>query len=303
MNDVATPLVSIVIVTYNQQAYIAEAIEGALGQDHPKLEIIVSDDASSDGTWAIVDAYAQRYPEVVFAVRGSKNVGVTGNCNRGLALASGKYICWQGGDDIFLANKVRRQVEWMEADSRRSVCYHDADVFDSETGVTLWKWSDRFRMRTGDAATVIRYGTFMCAPTVMFRRDHLPQNLCDERVKVASDWLLVIETLEHSGGQIGCIDGIFTRYRRHASNLSASDSHRLADALATLDIVSNRYPKHAFSVRQQRAEAHLIEAWHRLRARDVTGFGRHLRRSFIESHGIWVGPAILLVRHALGLRL
>ena len=67
MNDVATPLVSIVIVTYNQQAYIAEAIEGALGQDHPKLEIIVSDDASSDGTWAIVDAYAQRYPEVVGA--------------------------------------------------------------------------------------------------------------------------------------------------------------------------------------------------------------------------------------------
>jgi glycosyltransferase involved in cell wall biosynthesis len=95
----AVPLVTISIPTYNQEKYVARAIESALAQDYPNLEIVVSDDASTDGTLAI----ARTFEGGRVRVHGAKaNVGRVANYRRSLTeLASGDWFVNLDGDDFY----------------------------------------------------------------------------------------------------------------------------------------------------------------------------------------------------------
>lgn len=100
------PLVTIVIIAYNEERFIAEAIESALGQTYSNIEIIVVDDGSKDSTLAI----ARNYSSKVTAVSQANS----GNCsfprNAGLNLANGEYISFLDADDILLPTKIATQM-------------------------------------------------------------------------------------------------------------------------------------------------------------------------------------------------
>ena len=94
------PLVSIIIPTYNQAAYISTAIDSALAQDYPELEVIVADDCSTDGTAEILAAYAD--PRLRYEPA-SRNLGRVANYRRGLyELARGKWVLNLDGDDFLI---------------------------------------------------------------------------------------------------------------------------------------------------------------------------------------------------------
>ena len=76
------PRVSVLIISFNQKDYIVDAMESAVNQDYDHLEVIVSDDASTDGTSEIIAAYQKRYPERLVALLHKDNVGITGNSIR-----------------------------------------------------------------------------------------------------------------------------------------------------------------------------------------------------------------------------
>lgn len=100
------PLVTIVIIAYNEERFIAEAIESALGQTYSDIEIIVVDDGSKDSTLTIARTYSPRVTAVSQAN--------SGNCsfprNAGLNLAKGDYISFLDADDILLPNKIATQM-------------------------------------------------------------------------------------------------------------------------------------------------------------------------------------------------
>ena len=123
------PLVSILIISFNQEAFIEEALKGALEQDYENLEVVVADDGSTDRTPDIILSYADRYKGRLVAIVGKPNLGITGNSNRGLSLCKGKYIAFQGGDDVFLPGKISAQVDWMEERDSRVLCGHQVEVF------------------------------------------------------------------------------------------------------------------------------------------------------------------------------
>jgi glycosyltransferase involved in cell wall biosynthesis len=88
------PLVSFVLIAYNQEQFIAEAIQGAFAQTYSPLEIILSDDCSRDGTFRIMEEMANAYhgPHTVILNRNPKNLGIGGHVNRVMELAQGEWI-------------------------------------------------------------------------------------------------------------------------------------------------------------------------------------------------------------------
>ncbi len=241
------PLVSIAIITYNQIEYLKECIESCLSQDYPRIEIIVADDGSTDGTHEMLKEYDNKNPGKFVLKLSEKNQGITRNSNVAHFACTGKYIAWMGGDDLMLPEKISKQVEYMESNPECTICYHSRDVFDSETNRTISISNSKDKDKiNGTVRESIRYGTFNGACSTMVRREKTPINGFDNSVPVASDWLFWVETLAN-GGTINYIDGILSRYRRHDGNVTQPKNfiaQNELDHLVSCQIMIAKYPEY-----------------------------------------------------------
>ena len=112
-----TPLVTVLVTTYNQEKYIAQALDSVLAQktDFP-FEIYVSEDCGTDGTRDILKEYARRYPQIIRLNLREKNVGISRNWYEGLCAARGDYVCTLEGDDWWLDDhKLQKQVDFLRS--------------------------------------------------------------------------------------------------------------------------------------------------------------------------------------------
>jgi glycosyltransferase involved in cell wall biosynthesis len=125
------PLVSVVIVCHNDWPHLELAIESALCQSHPAVEVIVVDNASADQTESEIRS---RYIDRVRYVRQGP-MGAAGGRNAGFALARGKYIQILDGDDMLAPNKIAVQVAYLEANPDIDIAYGDFRTFRSTPDV------------------------------------------------------------------------------------------------------------------------------------------------------------------------
>lgn len=239
-------LVSIAIITYNQKEYLKECIESVLAQDYSNIEIVVGDDCSTDGTQELLREYAREYPDKFILMLSEINKGITGNSNAVHFACTGKYIAWMGGDDLMLPGKISQQVDFMENNSDCAICYHDLDVFDNNTGETLYRFNEKHTPHEGGVIKSIRYGTFNGACSTMLLRDCAPLNGFDSSIPIASDWLYWVETLI-GGSKIRYINTVLGRHRRHSNNVTNKSSSMAQidlDQLATCNLILFRYPQY-----------------------------------------------------------
>lgn len=242
------PLVSVHIVTYNSAKFIRETLESTLCQEYPNFEIIVSDDASLDETPSILREYAKKYPEKIKIILNNINMGITKNCNSALKICKGKYVAFLDGDDVMLPDKLHMQTEYMENHLGCSISYHRADVFNSETGKSLFlhKTWIRDKPRSGDVRVLLEYGNFLPGCTVMIRRDRLPGYGFDENYPVCSDFMLYVQTLLLNGGDVHYIPKMLSRYRKHKAGISNGSSEfykqAVLDALNGCNWIMVNYP-------------------------------------------------------------
>ena len=110
------PTASFVLIAYRQEKFVRAAVEGALAQTYSPLEIVLSDDCSPDGTFEIMKELAAAYkgPHRIILNRNEINLGIAGNFNRAVSLASGKYIVIAAGDDISLPERTEQSVRMLE---------------------------------------------------------------------------------------------------------------------------------------------------------------------------------------------
>lgn len=114
-------LVSFVLLTFNQSRTVQAALQSLLAQSYTPLEIVISDDHSSDGTWELICSEVSRYegPHHIKVNQNPKNLGVNGNYNKAFSIASGELILIAAGDDISLPHRASRTVEyWLKADRK-----------------------------------------------------------------------------------------------------------------------------------------------------------------------------------------
>lgn len=132
----AKPLVSVLLIAYNQEKLVADAVRSVLAQTYDPLEIIISDDASSDGTFAAIEAAVRGYggPHQVVTRRNTSNEGISAHLSRLAAMAHGELLFVAAGDDMSAPNRCERVVEyWLEHDRRPDLIATDLADMD-ETG-------------------------------------------------------------------------------------------------------------------------------------------------------------------------
>ncbi|KAA9332360.1 glycosyltransferase family 2 protein [Hymenobacter busanensis] len=132
----ASPLVSVWLITYNHEHYIAQALEGVLMQQTTfAVEIVVGEDYSTDRTRAIVEEYARRYPDRIRLFLSPTNMGMIPVLRPTFAMCRGKYVAMLDGDDYWTDPlKLQKQVEALEADSQRMFTFHQVQVLDEIVG-------------------------------------------------------------------------------------------------------------------------------------------------------------------------
>ncbi len=128
--DAATtePLVSIVVPVYNGASHIRASLDSILAQGYPRLEVIVMDDASTDGTPAVLASYGER----IRVIRQPSTLGIYGNANDGIELARGEFIGVFHADDIYLPEMVERQVFYLAEHSEVGAVFCLDAFVDSE---------------------------------------------------------------------------------------------------------------------------------------------------------------------------
>lgn len=254
------PLVSIMVPVFNQEEFISEALESILTQSYTEIEVIVADDASTDRTAEIVQAYCARHPEKVRLIKSEKNLGVTANCRRLISLIRGEYVCWFAGDDVMHSHKIATQVEALEQKPDAVLCYHDCAVFDSSSGKILFSYNgvsghepfggDVFRL-------LLLHRCFICGISAMIRTSAMPAEGHDARIPTASDWHLFISVA--SKGRAIYLPEVLASYRRHAKNITnRPPSHR--DEEITYELAEREWPHAKSTVNAGRAKLYCIYA-------------------------------------------
>lgn len=170
-----TPLVTVICLCHNQQEYVLEAIQSVLDQTYTNIQLIIVDDASSDGSQEVIQKFIADKPYLTF-IKISKNVGSCKAFNSALQQMKGEYCIDLAADDALFPERVETGVQiFTQATPDVGVHFSDAELIDKQ-GKHLSYHSQRFP-HTGIPQGAIykelveRY--FICSPTMMFRKSVL----------------------------------------------------------------------------------------------------------------------------------
>ncbi len=168
-----SPMVSVVMITYNQQHCIDSAIAGVINQRTSfPVELIVANDASTDDTLTHILRWQQSYPDRIRIIDHKTNVGFRANYLSAVRQASGRYMCMCDADDYWIdSSKLSRQVEYMEAHPECAITFHRV--------VNLYEPSGKKTLSNGGQAvdtdiSHLSRSNYITNLSVMYRRMLVP---------------------------------------------------------------------------------------------------------------------------------
>lgn len=131
-------LVSIITPAYNCERFIAETIQSVIDQTYHNWEMIIVDDCSTDKTREVILSYQKDESRIVF-LENENNEGPASSRNRALSIAKGKWIAFLDSDDLWLPEKLERQIEFMRKNDYHFTYtnYCEIDENSNETGISL----------------------------------------------------------------------------------------------------------------------------------------------------------------------
>lgn len=299
------PDVSVVLLTYNHQRFIAQAVESVLAQEGVEFELLIAEDFSTDGTRAMVEEYARQHPNLVRLFLSPRNLNTNDVLSRPIEAARGRYVALLDGDDYWTSpTKLRAQVNYLDAHAECAMCFHNTTV-EYEDGspshlfhlpVPSKRISHALPAPVSTLADVAP-GNFMQTCSVMFRRGlfEFPQWYGGF---VVGDWPLHVLNAEH--GDIGYLDESMAVYRVHAGGLWSQGMSRygrrewvdgLAAAYRTLD--GHLKGRFAGEFRQRTAGLYLeaaIAAQKDGRTGDTLYYGRRYLAALSPGERLMPGP-------------
>jgi glycosyltransferase involved in cell wall biosynthesis len=185
-----SPLVSIIVLVYNHEEYIAQCLESILRQDYENFEVIVFEDQSDDGSWRKIQEINARDKRVK-AYRNEKNLGASKNFEAALAKCQGKYVAMCEGDDYWTSvHKLKWQVEQAEGDSKVSIVYADYGKVDDIGNVLREKVLDSQPASFKLENLMMDHGP--STNSILFRKSVFPTSLPKEFHEVINPDVFVI---------------------------------------------------------------------------------------------------------------
>ncbi|RKT44481.1 glycosyltransferase family 2 protein [Thiocapsa rosea] len=214
--------VSVVIPLYNHRRYIEEALESALAQTRPALEIIVVDDGSTDDSASLAEAMARRYPDSIL-VWSQPNQGAHSALNAGIARARGEYIAILNSDDAWHPDRLR---QCSDAIGDAAAVATAIEFFDGTGASVTDAW---YREARGffdvchDLPLALINGNFIMTTSNLFARRAAIMDVGGfSNLRYAHDLDLFLSLLVNDG-ELKLHDAPLLRYRRHDANTISED--------------------------------------------------------------------------------
>lgn len=240
------PLVDVVMVTYNHEKYIAQAIESVLMQNCDfKYQLIISDDASLDNTKKICRKYNQLYPDKILYLDNKANVGLVKNYKRAFDLCFAKYIGILEGDDYWIdKDKLQKQVAILENFPEIGLVH--GNFYTLQNGKLITNIPKKEKFPEGELFKKLLLKNLICPLTVVFRKElfdrHIDYDLFIENNFSTIDYALWLGIAANS--KINYINDFLGVYRREIGSISNTENFNKTDKfLETAFFVQNYYAK------------------------------------------------------------
>jgi glycosyltransferase involved in cell wall biosynthesis len=208
-------LVSVDMITYNHEAYIAQAIEGVLNQiTNFKYELVIANDCSPDETDEIVKRYINSHPKgyIIKYYKHNQNIGMHANGNFAYSKCSGKYIALCEGDDYWTdPYKLQKQVDFLEANPDYALCFHPIKI-EQPDGSIIDDFITEPPANYEYIETLAAKGNYIHTPSVVFKNilEQLPDAM---QYSPIGDYFLYMLLAEH--GKLKQLPDAMAVYRRH----------------------------------------------------------------------------------------
>ncbi|HEY6988952.1 MAG TPA: glycosyltransferase [Bryobacteraceae bacterium] len=221
------PKVSVLLITYNHEKLIAQAIDSVLMQKTTfPIEVVIGEDCSTDGTRDIVRAYSEKYPETIRAILPDVNQGPFQNVMRTLNACRGEYIAGIEGDDYWTApDKLQQQVDFLDARPECAISFHKVlKVFDDESQPPVEFPEFPKELATIEDLLSGEFGNLIPSCSAVWRRGLFPRLPAWVEEVGFSDW--PIHVLNTTKGHAGFINRCMGVYRIHGGGIWSTQSWR-----------------------------------------------------------------------------
>lgn len=221
-----TPLVSIVVVTYNSSKYVLETLESAKAQTYQNIELIVTDDCSSDNTVAVCEKWIKENKERFVRtelITVTKNTGIAPNCNRGAKTAAGEWVKVIAGDDVLEFNILEKYLWYIYNNNNVNILYSNVREYQDEfldKNLLPLKELKNLPFNLPEATSqeqfeILLRSNNVWASTIMTKRTVLEAvGWYDEKYPFFEDRPILLAILK-IGHKIHYIDIMGAKYRRH----------------------------------------------------------------------------------------
>ena len=237
--EISKPLVTVIVPAYNHEYYIRDCLCSIVSQTYTNMQVIVIDDGSKDNTENIIREFINENDAKIEFIS-KENEGLCKTLNRGLNMARGKYVAFLASDDMWLPERIEKQVLFMEKNENIGMIFSDAyfmrDKEASNNKYTEYRpiirncFTNSIQSRSIYEALL--YENFIPALTVLVRREcfsrvgHFDTSLKYEDYDM---WLRISKEY-----QTAFIDEPLAYYRVHGNNISNNMSIMLMGAMQTL---------------------------------------------------------------------
>lgn len=228
MNNKTEPLVSVRILTYNSSKYIVETLESVYFQTYSNIELIISDDCSSDNTVQVcrnwIKNKGSRFKRVEL-LTSIVNTGVCANSKRSLEATKGDYIKGLGGDDCLYPSAIEEYVRFMKEKyveicaAKMKYMDDDSNDYDIKPGYTYDNYIKELKLSYKQQLCLINQRLFVPGPVLFYsRKIYLETGGPDEEFGAADEWSFIYKVIK-KGYRIFGLEKELVRYRIRRGSL------------------------------------------------------------------------------------
>jgi glycosyltransferase involved in cell wall biosynthesis len=211
---------SVVVITYNHERFIAQALDSILAQRvNFDYEIVVGEDCSTDSTRDILMEFHHRYPGRIVPLLRQHNLGAMRNFEAAIGACRGQYLAFLEGDDYWACeDKLQRQVDFLDTHTDFAICCHPVRFLDDDASAK----ADEFRFLPAGPYTIedLLKGNFVMTCSTVLRRDLIPPLPRWFSKMKLGDWPLFALVAQH--GKIELMDAVMAVYRVHSGSTWSS---------------------------------------------------------------------------------
>ena len=271
------PLVSVIIPNYNYARYVCEAIDSVLTQTYPNIEIIVVDDGSKDESKEILQSYGGKIKTIL-----QQNQGVSAARNNGLTESKGEFIAFLDADDVWLPQKIEKQIERFLSDDLLGLVHVGVEDIDAD-GKHLSNHLDGLEGDISHEFLLFNRAVVLGGGSGIIIRRQILEEIggFDTRLSTSADWDVFHQVSSRS--KVGFIAEVLLKYRIHGSNMHGNIRRMEREMMLGFEKAFAAKPN--VNQRECYGNLHKILAGSYFRSGQFPAFLRHAVKS------IWLVPS------------